>query len=197
MGYSKLQTLPVWQVIHAQCVLQWLRSFPEPEDQVARWLETLSEYDLMICIVWERSTQVQIHCHACHALSVGCHLTKTVKTLNVCWQCVLAMTQSRMPLWTSEELVSHQRQNPDLKQVIAWLETRSIPLLTPVQLSADQQRKCHDHISSLASNFNQDSFTHNSMLPKDYTEHKLQLEYYMGQCAIDIRILLYMHITLQ
>ena len=34
------------------------------------------------------------------------------------------------------------------------------------------------------------------MLPKDYTEHKLQLGYYMVQCAIDISLLLYMYIIL-
>ena len=49
---------------------------------------------------------------------------------------VLAMTESWMPSWTSEELVSHQRQDPGLKQVIAWLETRSIPKILPTNASS-------------------------------------------------------------
>ena len=46
-------------------------------------------------------------------------------------ECVLAMKESWMPSWTSEELVSHHKQDPDLKQVIAWLETRSISKVFP------------------------------------------------------------------
>ena len=63
-------------------------------------------------------------------------------------ECVLAMTESWMPLWTSEELVSHQRQDPDLKQVIAWLETRSIPNVFTMNASSQIKALCAqcDHL---------------------------------------------------
>ena len=51
-------------------------------------------------------------------------------------ECVLVLTESWMPSRTSEELVSHQRQDPDLKQVIAWPETRSIPKVFPMNASS-------------------------------------------------------------
>ena len=38
-------------------------------------------------------------------------------------ECVLAVAESWMSSWTSEELFLHHRQDPDLKQVIPWLET--------------------------------------------------------------------------
>ena len=82
---------------------------------------------VVLCIVQERSTQMQIHCLACHALEED----------SEDHECVLAMTESWMPSWTSEELVSHQRQDPDLKQVIAWLETRSIPKVFPTNTSSE------------------------------------------------------------
>eukprot|EP00731_Ephydatia_muelleri_P004061 Em0002g237a len=75
--------------------LKWLQSFHEPEGQVARWLETLSE------LPPEEDNEDQ--------------------------GCVLAVTDSWMPSWTHEELAAYQRQDPDLKQVIKWLETKTLP----------------------------------------------------------------------
>ena len=71
---------------------------------------------------------MQIHCLACHVLSVGCHMRKTVKTMNVC--CIDGIIDAFM------KLVSHHRQDPDFKKVIAWLETRSIPKVFPTNVSS-------------------------------------------------------------
>eukprot|EP00731_Ephydatia_muelleri_P036502 Em0266g5a len=51
------------------------------------------------------------------------HLRRTIEDQG----CVLAVTDSWMPSWTHEELAAYQRQDPDLKQVIKWLETKTFP----------------------------------------------------------------------
>ena len=112
--------------------LQWLQSFHEPEGQVARWLETLSEYDFDVV-----HRPGKKHTNADSLSRMPCSQCRLPpKEDSEDHECVLALMESWMPSWTSEELVSHQRQEPDLKQVIVWLETRSIPKVIPTNVSS-------------------------------------------------------------
>ena len=56
------------------------------------------------------------------------------------------MTDSWMPSWTHEELAAYQRQDPDLKQVIKWLETKTLPKVFPKNASSHVKAlwsQCH------------------------------------------------------
>ena len=54
-----------------------------------------------------------------------------MKTMNVC--CIDGIIDAFM------KLVAHHRQDPDFKQVIAWLETRSIPKVFPTNASSQMK----------------------------------------------------------
>eukprot|EP00731_Ephydatia_muelleri_P026537 Em0018g637a len=109
--------------------LRWLQSFHEPEGQVARWLECLSEYDFEV--VHRPGTK---HTNA-DALS---HMP--------CPQCQLSFPQVCtmqsdiwLPCWTLDELAEEQRQDSSIGQVIQWMENDSIPRVFPKHLSSHTQ----------------------------------------------------------
>ena len=106
--------------------LRWLHNFREPEGQVARWLEILSEYNFEVL----------------HRPGVQ-HKNADALSRSPCKQCghthvsevatnVAAVTQSSLlPQWSSEEICAMQQQNPDLQQAAQWLRLHSIPLRVP------------------------------------------------------------------
>ena len=97
--------------------LRWLQSFHEPEGQVARWLECLSEYDFEV-----------VHRPGSK------HTNAAALSRMPCPQCQLLVQQVAtvqsdilLPCWTLEELAEEQRQDPNIRQVIQWLENECIP----------------------------------------------------------------------
>ena len=112
--------------------LRWLQNFREPEGQVARWLEILSEYDFQVF----------------HRPGVQ-HGNADALSRSPCKQCgqtndqevtagvqevtaeVAAIQSSLIPQWPSERICAMQQQNPDLKQATQWLHSHSIPPRLP------------------------------------------------------------------
>ena len=109
--------------------LRWLQSFHEPEGQVARWLECLSEYDFEV--VHRPGTK---------------HTNADALSRMPCPQCQLSFPQVCtmqsdiwLPCWTLDELAEEQRQDFSIGQVIQWMENDSIPRVFPKHLSSHTQ----------------------------------------------------------
>ncbi|KAL5516359.1 hypothetical protein EMCRGX_G001657 [Ephydatia muelleri] len=109
--------------------LRWLQSFHEPEGQVARWLECLSEYDFEV--VHRPGTK---------------HTNADALSCMPCPQCQLSFPQVCtmqsdiwLPCWTLDELAEEQRQDSSIGQVIQWMENDSIPRVFPKHLSSHTQ----------------------------------------------------------
>ena len=109
--------------------LRWLQSFHEPEGQIARWLECLSEYDFEV--VHRPGTK---------------HTNADALSRMPCPQCQLLVQQVAtvpsdiwLPCWTLKELAEEQRQDPSIRQVIQWLENECIPPVFPKHLSSHTQ----------------------------------------------------------
>eukprot|EP00731_Ephydatia_muelleri_P004975 Em0002g1151a len=112
--------------------LQWLHNFKEPEGQVARWLEVLSEYDYtVIHRVGKQHTNAD-------ALSRGrcvqCGLEKKEEEREEANSCD-AVSHLMLPTWTEEEIKSFQSADPDIHQMVYWLETDATPTGCPKDAS--------------------------------------------------------------
>eukprot|EP00731_Ephydatia_muelleri_P016076 Em0009g500a len=112
--------------------LQWLHNFKEPEGQVARWLEVLSEYDYtVIHRVGKQHTNAD-------ALSRGrcvqCGLEKKEEEREEANSCD-AVSHLMLPTWTEEEIKSFQSADPDIHQMVYWLETDATPTGCPEDAS--------------------------------------------------------------
>ena len=102
--------------------LQWIQSFKEPEGQVARWLEQLQEFDF-------RLEHRPGKCHQnADALSRHpnhhCGQEHESQVENKASAGVFAVldTNPWLQPWTPHELREAQLADPDLKDVIQWLE---------------------------------------------------------------------------
>ena len=101
--------------------LNWLKSFREPEGQLARWLQILEQYDLQVV-----HRPGKRHLNA-DALSRGpCHQCGYTEPATVTCAAPLD-TPSWLPQWSSPSLAGEQAQDPDLNQIIAWLKTDTMP----------------------------------------------------------------------
>eukprot|EP00731_Ephydatia_muelleri_P019461 Em0012g286a len=112
--------------------LQWLHNFKELEGQVARWLEVLSEYDYtVIHRVGKQHTNAD-------ALSRGrcvqCGLEKKEEEREEANSCD-AVSHLMLPTWTEEEIKSFQSADPDIHQMVYWLETDATPTGCPKDAS--------------------------------------------------------------
>eukprot|EP00731_Ephydatia_muelleri_P030185 Em0021g708a len=112
--------------------LQWLHNFKEPEGQVARWLEVLSEYDYtVIHRVGKQHTNAD-------ALSRGrcvqCGLEEKEEEREEANSCD-AVSHLMLPTWTEEEIKSFQSADPDIHQMVYWLETDATPTGCPKDAS--------------------------------------------------------------
>ena len=101
--------------------LQWLTKFKEPEGQVARWLESLAEFNMEII-----PRPGKVHTNA-DALSRG-----------TCQQCgftppstSVVSANTSIYNWSVIELLEAQQQNPDLRQITTWLKEDTIPKKFP------------------------------------------------------------------
>ena len=105
--------------------LRWLHNFKEPEGQVARWLETMAEFQYEV--IHRPGKQ---HCNA-DSLSRGqcrqCGLEVELETDEMFPVCEISL----LPAWTNQEVADFQRADTDLEQVIIWLQSGSVPQQCP------------------------------------------------------------------
>ena len=107
--------------------LKWLQSFKEPEGQVARWLETLAQYDYKI-----EHRPGKKHQNA-DALSRN-PLPVAVPDHAVETNAVDSSDQAWLQSWTAAELQSKQEADPNLRQILLWKQNRTAqPALREVQ----------------------------------------------------------------
>ena len=121
--------------------LCWLHNFKEPEGQVARWLETMAEFQYEV--IHRPGKQ---HCNA-DSLSRGqcrqCGLEVELETDEMFPVCEISL----LPAWTNQEVADFQRADTDLEQVIYLVAVRiSTPtmskgfdLATPIPLDSVQK----------------------------------------------------------
>ena len=113
-------------------LLKWLRSFKEPEGQVARWLEALAEYDFEVVHRPGRQHMnadglTRQHCQQC---GQQCNAAVTATSQQQEAEAVLSV--ENWPSWEPEELGKQQGDDPDVNK--AFISTRegawpdSIPL---------------------------------------------------------------------
>ena len=93
--------------------LKWLQSFKEPEGQVARWLETLAQYDYKI-----EHRPGKKHQNA-DALSRN-PLPVAVPDQAVETNAVDSSNRVWLQSWTAAELQSKQEADPNLRQILLW-----------------------------------------------------------------------------
>ena len=88
--------------------LRWLHNFKEPEGQVARWLETMAEFQYEV--IHRPGKQ---HCNA-DSLSRGqcrqCGLEVELETDEMFPVCEISL----LPAWTNQEVADFQRADTDL-----------------------------------------------------------------------------------
>ena len=105
--------------------LRWLHNFKEPEGQVARWLETMAEFQYEV--IHRPGKQ---HCNA-DSLSCGqcrqCGLEVELETDEMFPVCEISL----LPAWKNQEVADFQRADTDLEQVITWLQSGSVPQQCP------------------------------------------------------------------
>ena len=120
--------------------LRWLHNFKEPEGQVARWLELLSEFEYQV--IHRPGAQ---HTNA-DSLSrkpcPQCGMSTSVETVaesNTATTTIAKAESSLLPTWSMEEIRDIQNADPDIKQVAHWLESNSIPNRFPKVISPNVQ----------------------------------------------------------
>ena len=96
--------------------LNWLKSFKEPEGQLARWLQVLEQYDFEVL----------------HRPGAK-HLNADALSREPCRQC--GHDEVWLPQWFRQELAEAQAQDSELNQVISWITTRSWPVDFPSHYS--------------------------------------------------------------
>ena len=109
--------------------LKWLCSFHEPEGQVARWLESLAEYDFT---VQHRSGKQHVNADSLSRLPCKqCGWTPSAVATPIQNKKCLAISPPAVTScdyqWTHEEIQSFQMSDPDLAQMIGWLEDMTLP----------------------------------------------------------------------
>ena len=109
--------------------LKWLRSFKNPEGQVARWLETLAEYNIEI------EYQPGLKHHNADALSRGpctqCGLSDDIlPPVNSC-SASSTLYQTFIPSWAPREIQDFEKEDVNIYQMITWLQEKSVPLHFP------------------------------------------------------------------
>ena len=92
--------------------LKWLHNFHEPEGQVARWLEVLSEFDFDVL---HRPGKKHANADALSRLSSQEGQTNT-------HTCSLEMSTSWVPTWTPEEIQDLQRADTALNTMMSCMD---------------------------------------------------------------------------
>ena len=125
--------------------LRWLQSFREPEGQVARWLELLSEFDFRVAhragVKHANADGLsRTPCRQCGQTSrpLGEGDNSYILTSEPVESNTLS-AESWMPHWSVDELHHLQSADPDLQPVIHWLEAGLVPEQCPTHGSRHLQ----------------------------------------------------------
>ena len=120
---SRCDRASTWPLVRTdRSALKWLQSFQEPEGQVVRWVERLAEFDIKV----EHHPGVQ-------------HTNADALSHQSCSQCGQTFGEeprddpphvaliSLFLQWTQEGILAMQQSDPDLKQMMEWLGTNTMP----------------------------------------------------------------------
>ena len=119
--------------------LKWLHNFKEPEGQVARWLELLSEFQYQVI---HRPGMQHINADSLSRRPrPQCGMTtsegvEVVVESNATTEAMATTENSLLPTWTIEEIRNFQNADTDIKQVVQWMESDSIPSRCPEMASS-------------------------------------------------------------
>ena len=120
--------------------LKWLKNFKEPEGQVARWLQILSEYDFQ---VEHRPGKQHLNADALsrnHCRQCGSEQLKTAERYHTSVLTVSAPEQeSWLSTWNIDDFRLQQQANSSLHQMTKWLEDNSLPQSFPKSANEDLQ----------------------------------------------------------
>ena len=105
--------------------LRWLHNFREPEGQVARWLEILSEYNFQVL----HRPGVQ-HGNADALSRSPCKQCGQTQELGAAAD-VAAIQCPFLPHWSKQEIRAMQQENLDLQLIVQWLHSHTIPPKCP------------------------------------------------------------------
>ena len=122
--------------------LRWLHNFKEPEGQVARWLEVLSEFDYRVIhrpgVQHTNADSLsRLPCSQC-GLSTD-HNIETTDDEESLVAVAATAASCMLPTLTIEEIQNLQRADADLQQAIRWLKSNSIPDQCPKSASHNVQ----------------------------------------------------------
>lgn len=98
--------------------MKWLQNFREPEGQIARWLEILTEYDF------------EVEHRPGHRHKNADALSRKQAGMTVEGESPLSCSievQSYIPKLSSTELKNLQKSDPDIDTVIKWLRNSAPP----------------------------------------------------------------------
>jgi len=112
--------------------LQWLHSFKHPEGQIARWLQTLAEYQFTV-----EHRQGSEHSNA-DALSRRPN-SHTDESCLVTAPLQVDPISSWAPRWTLTEIQEAQQSDPVLGTFAQWMEAGTVPDVFPRQSSRTLQ----------------------------------------------------------
>ena len=112
--------------------LQWLQSFRHPEGQVARWLQTLAEYQFTV-----EHRQGAEHSNA-DALSRRPNSHSHERVLAAA-SFTVNPSSSWVPHWTLDEVRQAQECDPNLGTLCQWMKSGTIPTTFPRHVSRTLQ----------------------------------------------------------
>ena len=126
--------------------LKWLRTFKRPEGILARWMETLAEFDITI-----EHRPGRVHCNADSLSRQACKqcwgkLPKTpwvdeLQRANDCTAPLGIHALQLLPELSSETLQDLQQQDPILGLIRTWLETDHEPTMDELRECPPEGRK--------------------------------------------------------
>ena len=114
--------------------LRWLFNFKEPEGQIARWIERLAEFTFTIeHRPGQQHTNADSlsridHCKQCGETMLHEQATNSISSVSK-W----------VPEWSIDELTAHQSKDPDIKEMINWIQTNTFPKTFPREFSQKLQ----------------------------------------------------------
>ena len=111
--------------------LRWLQSFKDPEGQVARWLEILSEYDFTVLHRpgWKHSNADALSRMPCK--QCGLQDSAVEATTSTTLKSPAQVSSTWIPVLPSADQKQEQQSDPDIQQVTKWLLHKTVPLQFP------------------------------------------------------------------